>query len=199
MMLVERTTIPVEVLPVADFRSHLRLGTGFSDDGAEDGLLETFLRAAVSAVEAWTGKVMITRDYTWTIDYWRENRVQPLPVAPVTTVSALRQVDRDAVVTALEPDRYRLRRDLHRPLIESTGSLLPSVPVGGWIEIDFTAGFGNAWSDVPPALAHAVVLLAAHYHEYRAELRAGTPTIPYGVSVLAEPWRTMRLFGGGTR
>ena len=49
-MLVEQTTAPAAALPVADFRDHLRLGTGFADEGAEDSLLETFLRAAIAAV-----------------------------------------------------------------------------------------------------------------------------------------------------
>ena len=199
MMLVERTSIPAAALPVAALRSHLRLGTGFADDGLEDALLESFLRAAVAAEEAWTGKILISRDYTWRVTSWREDRVQALPVAPITALTAIRRVYADGEINVVDPGLYRLQRDAHRPLVLSTGPCLPPVPHAGEVEIDFSAGFGADWSNVPADLAHAVILLAAYYHEYRSELRSGVGMMPYGVSVLAEPWRRMRLLGGGAR
>lgn len=199
MMLVERTKIPAPALPVAEMRAHLRLGVGFADEGTEDALLETFLRAAIAAVEAWTGKVLIARDFTWVVYAWRETRLAQLPVAPVTEIAEVRQIDAASAVNVVDPGLYRLQRDTHHPALEATGPALFQVPTGGAVEIDFTAGFGAAWGDVPPDLAHAAILLAAHYHEYRAELRGGKPAMPYGVSALAEPWRRMRLFGGGRR
>lgn len=197
MMLVERTKIPATALPIAELRDHLKLGVGFADSGSEDGLLESFLRAAVAAVEAWTGKVLITRDYTWSTVVWREDRIVAMPVAPMTVITEFRQIDALGGINVVDPGLYRLQRDAHRPTMMATGPVLPPVPTNGEVEVDFTAGFGEAWSDVPPDLAHAVVLLAAHYYEYRAELRDGVNTMPYRVSVLAEPWRRMRLFGGG--
>ncbi len=64
MMLVEQTSVPVAALPVAEFKDHLRLGTGFADDGVQDSVLESYLRASMAAIEARTGKVLITRGYT---------------------------------------------------------------------------------------------------------------------------------------
>ena len=55
-MLVEETTVPAAALPIAAFKDHLRLGTGFSEDTIQDSVLEGFLRAAVAAIEARTGK-----------------------------------------------------------------------------------------------------------------------------------------------
>ena len=199
MILAERSSIPPSALPVAEFRDHLRLGSGFADEGSDNALLETFLRAAVAAVEAWTGKILISREFTWTVHVWREDRVLALPVAPVTEVTAFRRFFVNGDVNIVDPGLYRLQRDTHRPLIVATGPCLPPVPDGGEVEIDFDAGFGETWETVPSDLAHAVVLLAAYYHEYRAELRSGSNRMPYGVSVLAEPWRRMRLLGGRGR
>ena len=50
MMLVEQTTVPTAALPVAEFKDHLRLGTGFADDGVQDDVLETYLRAAIATI-----------------------------------------------------------------------------------------------------------------------------------------------------
>ena len=52
MMLIEETTVPVAALPVAQLKDHMRLGSGFSDDGLQDTVLETYLRAAIAAIEA---------------------------------------------------------------------------------------------------------------------------------------------------
>ena len=61
MMLTEMTTVPGAALPVQAFKDHLRLGTGFSDDGMQDGLIEAYLRAAIAAIEGRIGKVLIAR------------------------------------------------------------------------------------------------------------------------------------------
>ena len=66
MMLVEETTVPVSALPVAQFKDHLRLGSGFSDDGIQDAMLESYLRASMAAIEARPGKILIEREFSWT-------------------------------------------------------------------------------------------------------------------------------------
>ncbi len=52
MMLIEETSVPDTALPVEQFKAHLRLATGFGDDGLQDDLLAGFLRAALAAVGA---------------------------------------------------------------------------------------------------------------------------------------------------
>nr|HRK43751.1 hypothetical protein [Gemmobacter sp.] len=51
MMLIEQTTVPVAALPVQILKDHLRLGTGFADEGMQDGLVESHLRAAIAAID----------------------------------------------------------------------------------------------------------------------------------------------------
>ncbi len=94
MMLVEQTTVPTEALPVAQFKDHLRLGTGFADDGVQDNVLESYLRAAMAAIEARTGKILITRSFTWTLTAWRDLSTQALPVGPVSAITQLTITDR---------------------------------------------------------------------------------------------------------
>ena len=38
MMLSEDAPVPVAVLPLQEMRYHLRLGSGFAEDGLQDGL-----------------------------------------------------------------------------------------------------------------------------------------------------------------
>ncbi|SLN45987.1 Phage gp6-like head-tail connector protein [Aquimixticola soesokkakensis] len=196
MMLVEQTTVPDAVLPVARFKDHLRLGTGFADDAVQDEVLATYLRAAMAAIEARTGKVLLERNFVWTLTAWRDLGAQSLPVAPARAITSLVIVDRLGAETVVDAARYVLEPDAHRPRLKATGFVLPQIPVAGQAKIAFSAGFGADWAGIPVDLAQAVMLLAAHYYEHRFATAAAEGVMPYGVSSLIERYRHVRLFGG---
>ncbi|ADE85433.1 head-tail connector protein [Rhodobacter capsulatus] len=195
MMLNEVTAVPGTALPVAEFRDHLRLGTGFADLGAEDAALLSYLRAAIAAIEGRTAKALISRGFRLALTAWRWGDMQTLPIAPVATVTALRLVDAAGVETPVAAG-WRLVPDMARPRIEALGAMLPMIPTGGRVEIDFTAGFGASWSALPVDLAQAVFLLAAQYYELRHDGAAEGGAMPFGVMALIERWRTVRVLGG---
>ena len=196
MILVEETSVPAALLPVEKFKAHLRLGTGFSDDSVQDAVLESFLRAALAAIEARTGKVILSRDFTWSLTAWRDARGQALPVAPVNAIVEVIITDRLGETEAVDPSLYGLAKDEQRPRLLPTGFMLPTVPVGGSVDVTFSAGYASVWSDLPDDLAQAVLLLAAHYYEYRRETQLGQGCMPFGVSSLIERYKTVRLLGG---
>ncbi len=197
MMLVEETTVPQSALPVAQFKDHLRLGSGFSDDGLQDPVLESYLRAAMAAIEARTGKILIARDFSWTLTAWRDDRRQPLPVAPVSAIISVTLVDLSGAETVAAEGGWHLEPDSQRPALTALHSRLPAIPSHGSVRIAILAGFGPHWDDLPADLAQAVMLLAAHYYEYRHDFSRGTAPMPFGVSALIERYRTVRLFMGG--
>ncbi len=196
MMLIEQTGVPLGALPVQGLKDHLRLGTGFSDDGMQDTLIESYLRAAMAAIEGRTGKVLLARRYLWVLEEWRDLAGQALPVAPVTGVVSVSLVDSASVVTLLDPVQYRLVPDTHRPRLAAAGVLLPAVPTDGKAEVVFDAGFGATWATVPADLALATLMLAAEYYERRHEVRT-VSGLPHAVQVLIERWRNVRVLGGG--
>lgn len=200
MMLIEQGGVPQAALPLQTLRDHLRLGSGFADDSFQDGLLEGLLRAAMAAVEGRTSKILLSRSFVLTLDDWRDASEQALPVSPVSAVGSVTLFDIAGVAAVVAADRYRLVRDLHRPKLAATGTVLPAVPEGGRVEVVFQAGFGAGWEQVPPDLGQAVILLAAEYYEMRHEAgqREGGG-LPLAVQVLIERWRTVRLLGGGAR
>ncbi|WP_439155828.1 head-tail connector protein [Yoonia sp.] len=197
MMLIEKTTVPQSALPVAEFKDHMRLGSGFADDNAQDPVLETYLRAAMAAIEARTGKILIAREFEWTLTRWRDSHRQPLPVAPVGAIIGVTLVDRDGNETLTGPDAWVLEPDSQRPGLTATGACLPAIPAYGAVQIGLLAGFGPEWDDLPADLAQAVMLLAAHFYEYRHDVSRGTPAMPFGVTALVERYRAVRLFMGG--
>ena len=195
MILIEQAPVADAALPLQEFKDHLRLGTGFTDDGAQDALFKRLLRAGIAAIESRISKMLIQRSFLYTIECWRDPGEQALPVAPVQAITSVTLVDVVGVPTVITPTRYVLVRDTHRPKLAAAGVLLPNIPTDGTAEIVFVAGFGAAWSTVPPDLRQAVMLLAAQYHEHRLESDAGM--MPFGVTALIERWRNIRVLGGG--
>lgn len=195
MMLIEQTTVPDTALPLAEFKAHLRMGTGFADGDLQDEVLESFLRAAISAIEARVSKAVLTRSFRYTLSAWRDLAAQVLPLAPVSAITALIITDMAGEDDLIDPARYRLVEDTHRPKLVSTGLVLSAIPVGGSAAIEFEAGFGAAWDEVPRDLAQAVMLLAAHFYDHRGG--SAEAEIPLAVIALLAPFRTVRLFGGG--
>lgn len=194
MELIETSAVPDAVLPVAGFRHHLRLGTGFADEATPDAALLAHLRAAIAVVEARTGKALLRRGFRLTLPRWRWPDAQGLPVAPVADAPVITLFDRDGVASPVAPARWRLVADLHRPRIVATGAVLPAVPGGGRVELAFEAGFGPGWADVPADLARAVLLLAAQYFDSRTGADQ-TPAQP--VAALLARWMPMRMTAGG--
>ena len=196
MMLIEETTIALAALPVQAFKAHLRLGSGFAEDGVQDAVLEGFLRAAIAAIEARTGKILIRRAFSWSLTCWRSPEGQVLPVAPVVDVTEVRLTDASGTETVLAATSYRLAADAQRPRVVPVAGLLPGVPTGGSVQIAFTAGYAQDFDGLPADLAQAVLLLAAHYYEYRDETSLSAGCMPFGVTSLIERYRMVRMFGG---
>jgi uncharacterized phiE125 gp8 family phage protein len=194
MDLIETSAVADGDLPVAAFRAHLRLGTGFADEATNDALLAQYLRGAMAAIEARTGKALISRDYRLILSNWRWPDAQALPMAPVSAVTSVTLVDAAGMPSVVEGTRWRLVVDRHRPQIVAAGAVLPMAPAGGRIEVDFTAGFG-AWADVPDDLRQAVLLLAAQYYEGRT----GAVSLTGGVEALLARWVPVRVTAGGHR
>ncbi|AGI68382.1 putative gene transfer agent protein [Octadecabacter antarcticus 307] len=196
-MLIEETTVPTGALPVAFFKEHLRLGSGFSDDGLQDDLLESFLRSALAAIEARTGKALIERTFSWSVTRWRDSGAQALPIAPISAIFDVVMLDRLDNEEVVDANSYQLRPDMQRPVLAAVDTCLPSIGRTDTARIRMLAGFGPEWIDLPADLRQAVLLLAAHYYEYRHEIQYDGGCMPFGVSALIERYRTLRLLGGG--
>ncbi|MCV6586325.1 MAG: head-tail connector protein [Marinibacterium sp.] len=197
MRLTEETGIADADLPLEPFKAHLRLGTGFAEDGLQDAVLSSFLRAAIAAIEARTAKVLYERDFRWHLSAWRDGVAQVLPVAPVVAVTALRLVDRHGVETAIAADAWALEADSQQPRLRAVGGSLPGIPHLGEAVIDLSAGLSPDWDGLPADLAQAVLMLAAHYYEYRHETTLGDGCMPFGVTSLLQRYRPMRIGFGG--
>ncbi len=196
MMLIEDNIVPDAALPVDAFKAHLRLGTGFGEEELQDGVLRSFLRAAIAAIEARTGKVLIQRAFSLVLSGWQNPMSQAFPVAPIVSVDEVVLLDRLGQETVQAPESYWLEQDTHRPRLKPRGMLLPTLQQDGSARIGFTAGYATAFEGIPSDLAQAVLLLAGHYYEFRHETELSGGCMPFGVSSLIERYRSLRLRAG---
>ncbi len=197
MMLTEQSAVSGAILPVQAMKDHLRLGTGFADDGLQDALIEAHVRAAMAVIEARTGKCLLQRRFLLRLAAWRDHGAgQSLPLAPIVAIHGVTLVDATGAETPVAPERYRLVPDAARPVLAGLGGGLPQIPALGEARVEFDAGFGAGWSAVPPDLAQAVMLLAAEFYERRHEGGERVPGLPMTVQALIDPWRTVRVLRG---
>jgi len=59
------------------------------------------------------------------------------------------------------------------------------------IVVRFVAGIAQEWGDLPDALRHGIIRLAAHHYRDRDATRSLAP--PASVAALWRPWRTLRV------
>ncbi|WP_010138002.1 head-tail connector protein [Oceanicola sp. S124] len=197
MILIEVNQVDAAVLPLSQFKQHLRLGTGFAEDSAQDDVLEGYIRAALAAIEGRTGQAIFQRDFIWTVQSWANPEGQAFPLAPVRSIQQVTLVDKAGARLSEDAGGFTFVEDSFEPKFRALQGTLPEPPKDGKVEVLLTAGAALDWSQVPPDLAQAILLMASHYYEYRNDVALGKGCTPFGVTALLERYRPMRIGFGG--
>ena len=115
-----------------------------------------------------------------------------MPVAPVSEVVDVMLEEAQGAVVSVASSAYRLVSDAHHPCLKGVSGALPSIPTDGSATVRFVAGYGAGWSDSPADMRQAVLLLAAHYYEFRHETSLSEGCMPFGVVSLLERYPPRR-------
>ncbi len=170
-------------------KAHLRVG-----HDSEDALLSGLIRAARDEVERATGTALINQTWRLALDRWPKNGCVQLLRHPVRSVLSVTAYGPDGEASLISPATYQLD-PLSRPtrLHLDDGPL--SLRVMNGVEIDFSAGFGEAGTDVPDLLKRAVLVLAAHWYEFRGVLspESQPASYPAGYERLIAGYRARKL------
>lgn len=189
-MTLFRTVDPVlEPVTLADAKTHLRV-----THSSEDSLIGSLVTAARQEVERQTGLALIDQDWRLILDDWPDANVVSLARHPVSQVLSVTVFDTDGAASLVAPTDYQL--DPHsrpaRLLFHQLTS--PGLCMNG-IEIDFRAGFGATGTNVPDLLKRAILMIVAHWFEFRGryDAEAQPVSIPAGFDRLIAGYRTGRL------
>ena len=177
---VQLVTAPVrQPINISECKDQMRIE--HSDD---DIIINRFIDTATRYVDVTgaLGKAMITQ--TWGEWIAPNPSVVYLSLGPVQSVSAIKYYDADNV---LQTDTLS-----HYHVLGTSGRMLVSPKTGfSWpitfqrddaIKIEYVIGYGDAPTDIPETIRHALFMLVAHYYENREPELIGTAskTLPYG-------------------
>lgn len=178
-----------EPISLADLKAHLRI-----DGDDEDALLASLVRTARAHLERTAGLALISQGWRLYLDAWPEIGAIEIARGPVISVDAIRVFDELGEESAISlaghvldgiqrPARLWLRE---RPAARQA--------ING-IEVDFTAGFGEAGEDVPDMLKRAMLVHAAHMYEFRGAVPVEMQPagVPDGYDRLVAPFLIRRL------
>lgn len=144
-MNVERITIPL-ALPFEQtlVNDHVRVDYDQSQEAARHA------RAAAQEAEHYGQLALLTQTIRVTFEAWPDLTVLPLPIIPVLTAGSVTLVADGLAFTG-----FTVTTGL-RPAL----ALTDVRPVGR-VVVQYQAGFGASATDIPPALAHAILDQAA--------------------------------------
>jgi len=182
----------VEPVTVAEAKTLLRVETA-----DEDALLSSLIATARMTVEQSTGRSLVTRELQAVMDHWPNGQRVVLPSPPLQQVLSVSIRDHTGDQSIWGSDNYVVETSGPAPYIAlMPGALWPSAQHNaGAIRIRYRAGYGDSATDVPPPLAHAVLLLVAHWYENRVPvvINAAASRIPGTVDALIAGHRLRRL------
>lgn len=168
-------TLPPEAEPVtlAEAKVYLRL-----QGDSEDDMVASLIKAAREEVERATGTALIDQGWRAVLDAWPANGVAMLTPYPVKAVTSVTAYGSEGEAWAVNPADYFLDANSRPARLHFEARPEPLRVMNG-IEIDFTAGFGEAGPDVPDLLRRAILLLVAHWYEFRAQVAAADQPVSY--------------------
>lgn len=189
-MTLFRTLDPVaDPVTVAEAKAQLRV-----DHDSEDTLIAGLIRAATAEVEAQTGMALMAQNWRLALDCLPPDGMVLLRRHPLREIQAVTIYDVDGAASLVSSDRWSA------DLVSRPARLHIDLPVArlrrmNGIEIDFEAGFGEAGADVPDQLKRAILVLVAHWFEFRAVYRGEDQPVshPPGFDRLIAGYRLGRL------
>lgn len=185
------TTRPpvAEPMGVSDVKAHMRIG-----GEAEDACLAGLVRVAREHMERATGLCLVSQGLRLVLPAVSRDGVVQILKGPVQAIDAVTLYDADGVARSLAAEGMAFEREGPPARLWLGRGFEPGQAENG-VEIDFTAGFGEAGADVPDSLRRALLLHVAAMYEYRGAVGlADQPAaIPDGYERLVQPFLGRRL------
>ena len=164
---------------LAEAQAYVRVETG-----EEEAVLAGLVRTASAMCEQFVGRVLLSREFTETLDATGE--WQRLALTPIRSIDTVEAVGEDGSATAMAAGAYAVD-------IDSAGDgWVRLMPGFSRIRIRVTgrAGIAADPNEVPEPLRQGIVRLTAHLFNAR-DGGGGDP--PAAVTALWRPFRRMRL------
>jgi uncharacterized phiE125 gp8 family phage protein len=164
------TAPSVSPLSLADAKVHLRVDAVITRD---DDYITALIDAAADVAQMHTNRQFITAVYDAFFDSWPTDSYLYIGKNPVQTIDSVKYTDTTgATITLTEGTDYEVdtASEPARVYIKTTPALYDGPAP---IAVRFTAGYGNAGTNVPTALIQAMQLLVGNFYEMRQDAQIG--------------------------
>ncbi len=188
LALVEGPT--VEPITLAEAREHLRLvPTGSPASHPDDSLIEVLIQAArqhFDGKEGWLGRALITQQWELTLDRFPTNEIR-IPLPPLQQVDSIKYDDEEGAEQTVSPTVYVVDTNPDGGwVVPVSGESWPTTLDGiNTVRILFSAGYGDAATDLPAPLIAAMKVLLAHLYANRDN----NAEIPQAIEIMATQYR----------
>jgi uncharacterized phiE125 gp8 family phage protein len=150
------------------------------DDTSQDDLLNSYIVAARTHVEAVTGTKLVSQTVVMKADCWDD--LANLPTGPIQSISSITYVDTAGDTQTLATSVYETRLDGIAPsIVLKYAQTWPSIRSGSLITVTGVAGYVA----VPSSVLHAIKLLVADWFAERADANIGRTVTPMPNGVMA--------------
>jgi uncharacterized phiE125 gp8 family phage protein len=168
------TGVPeAEPVTVSEAKSFLRLG-----GSSEDALIEGLIRAAREDVERSAGLALIDQTWRLALDAVPRSDVVMLMRHPVKEIIAVTAYGTEGEASLVGAGDYQADLMSRPARLFFRRRPEPMRAMNG-LEIDFRAGFGEAGTEVPDLLRRAMLVLVAHWYEFRASYGPDEQPVSY--------------------
>lgn len=178
-----------EPLTLAEVKAHLRL-----DEVQEDALLAALITTAREHLERETGLCLMQQSWRLYLDDWPADGIIKIARSPVQVIQAFTVFDAQGAPLQVSLEDHLLDGAARPARLWLRHPAKPGRSLNG-IEIDFTAGFGEAGTDVPDTLKRAMLIHIGHMFAFRGVISPEQQPagIPDGYERLIAPFRMRRL------
>jgi uncharacterized phiE125 gp8 family phage protein len=178
-------------LPISLDEVKAQLRVEHSDD---DTLITRLINVAVAYtdVKGALGQAMITQKWGQWISANPTQQVE-LILSPVQNVTAVKYYDADGVLQDDDVNNYDVFGTEQRTIVSpKSGFSWPTAQQrDDAIKIEYEIGFGDASTDVPETIRHALMLLIGHWYDNREQTQMDQlQDIPFGFMELMNMHRT---------
>jgi len=167
---IKMVTPPAVEINLSTVKSYLRID--FSDD---DAILTTLIQSARERAEQYCNRSFITQ--TLEAYYDKIEKTFTLPRSPIQSVDTVKLIYLNEVSALTQNADYYVmgNQDQWLTITATTYNLPPGFSPGDDIsryhlDVTYTAGYGNTWSNVPMGIQEAIMKMAGAAYEFREDV-----------------------------
>jgi uncharacterized phiE125 gp8 family phage protein len=175
------------VITVQELKDYLRV-----DSNTDDVMLEAFINAATSQIEARLNRPLRLQSWIYSLDYSDlTTGLIYINKAPIVSVDSIEYYDGTNTLQTLDSSNYFVSLSSNPCKIKVMQ--LPNIYNRlDAVKITFTAGYATV-NDIPKDIKQALKFMCGHWYENRQDAITGTMTqeMPMSSQFLLEPYRNL--------